>query len=233
MEDRLRNKKILENHELTSWLKTHSTSVLNNISRRNLAIKYQAEIKACLLSDELGGNQVLSINGKFPKSEKDIDVDQILRSKVNFVRHSAGMNLSTLLTENKRNVILQTLQNDCHSTLPSLDVVDKLNSVSEHDCFRTKLSRQDLKLQLVPTKPSNISAFSPNWDHYSVMQSRWRNIRPVAKSLSDGVVEHFKDQPRSVKQRRVATSERADRIILEKIEINESRHCFENHSVRC
>jgi hypothetical protein len=249
-ERRIKNKKILKNHELTNWLKNHNSSVLDNISRISLEERYDSEIKASLLSDNLSGD--FSFNDEILKlnSPSCNEIDQILKLNYNKVRYSSGMNLSTLLAENKRNIILKAIiQNDCHAA--PLDMVETANSVTSVSENRNMNSRNNLskcdvesmcKTSIKPLNyiRNNTAEFSPNLDHYSVMQSRWSDIRLTVKNLTnDGVMNEKKHNQltssihhhNTSEQRRKQISNRTNRIILEKIKMENKKPVL-MHAVR-
>ncbi len=201
MEQHQKSVNILKSNELHSWLKAHKPKVAFEHEKTKRATNYYNFALQGLKNEkepDLCLKQIMEF--ATPLQSKDVkavkfsgeSVENILQTKWNKDRYNAGVNLSTIMTEHRRKVILNALtgSNDIHETRDDsrrrlnvfLQPIDFKDTVPVSSSFKSGRVG-GLQTNLEPCPPIQCVKYGPKWEHYSTMKSRWEYIQPQIKRL--------------------------------------------------
>lgn len=208
----------LKKQDLKDWLKHHNRIVA---AKHNKMDEYQMYDTLALegLKQEQYPEEKLEELINVPISQLDANgtmlplkktskpahavIEKILRSDKNRARFDAGLNPATLLSENRRKLILRTLASEVEaddgSSISGKSIDDAINMDTPgrgKDLYVPGVSQSLASASIVSVSGTSTTEslaklgvdprtrqFQPKWEHYNTMRSRWKYVQPQVKHL--------------------------------------------------
>lgn len=203
--------KTLEGIQLRQWLRFHNQKVSNKYEKTEINDRNKKLLLAGLDTEDNPEHILRNIINVQHSNDMIVkyDVSPLLCSKVvdNVMRDrslrgrmQSGIHPVTLLAEKRRKIILRALTNITPSPtgavdVPIQEVITKSLSAAELHAFKDdSVKRYEASLSSSSRSKNsnplvdynNLRRFTPEWDNYNTMRSRWSYIKPqIAKLTSE------------------------------------------------
>lgn len=141
---------------------------------------------------------------RYAAEKSSVAVHNIMKMKHNRERLDAGLNLSTIMTEHRRKVLLQALTDQklesedriastkkmesyllTHEDTPSVRSADSSAVPSNAPSVKEEAKKHNSSKPAVVKSDAEVSVshFEPKWSDYQVMQTRWIKLQGDTKKL--------------------------------------------------